>query len=51
MHNTVEIAFGDDVGVTSIKSAPSIHAIIATSSSHLWGIWNDISFKKVGSNV
>eukprot|EP01035_Chromulina_nebulosa_P018163 gene18163-23821_t len=47
IHNTIENAFGDEKGITSLKLITSLGLLIATSSSKAWGIWNETTFKKI----
>jgi hypothetical protein len=47
VHNTIENAFGDDIGITMLKVVKSANVLIATSSTAAWGIWNESTLKKV----
>eukprot|EP01034_Spumella_vulgaris_P022279 gene22279-28395_t len=47
IHNSVDNAFGEGVGVSSVKVASTIHTVVAVSVGKVWGVWHDLSFKKL----
>jgi WD40 repeat protein len=47
LHHSLENAFGLGVGITRIKSVPSLSLIVATSSGKQWGVFHDTSMKKL----
>lgn len=47
VHNFIDYAFGEGIGVTSIKLAETIHILVATSAGKMWGLWHNTSFKKL----
>lgn len=47
VHNLIENAFGD-LGAASIKVAPSVLTLLATSTGSKWGLWNSSTGKKIG---
>ena len=47
LHNTLENAFGDGSGITSLKAVDSIRVVVAASSGKMWGVWNMAALKKI----
>ncbi|RYG68911.1 WD40 repeat domain-containing protein, partial [archaeon] len=47
LQNSVDNVFGEGVGLSRIKVAPSMHAVVISSAGKIWGILNDTSFKKL----
>lgn len=47
IHNSVDGAFAEGVGITIMRLCPAAHLIIAASTRNSWGVWNDISLKKI----
>lgn len=47
IHNSVDFAFAEGVGITLMRVCTSMHLVIAASAKNSWGLWNDISLKKL----
>jgi len=47
IHNSVDFAFAEGVGITLMKICTSMHLLIAASAKNSWGLWNDLSLKKL----
>jgi WD40 repeat protein/Ca2+-binding EF-hand superfamily protein len=45
--NSADALFGEGIGITSLKNAPSLHLIFIVAAGNAWGIVNDIAFKKL----
>ena len=46
-HNTVESAFGDNVGVQDLEVAGAVKAVVALSAGNAWGVWSSVTFKRI----
>jgi Ca2+-binding EF-hand superfamily protein len=46
-HNTVESAFGDNVGVQDLEVAGAVKAVVALSVGDAWGVWSSVTFKRI----
>lgn len=47
VHNTVEAAFGDGVGIQYVKIVDLLAVVVAVSVDKKWGIWNSRTFKRI----
>ncbi len=47
VHNSIDVAFGEGIGVSRIRIVYPLRVIVAASSNYYWGIWSDVTFKKV----
>ncbi len=47
IHNSVDNAFGEGVGVSALKVVSTLHMVVAVSVGKVWGVWNGVSLKKL----
>ena len=47
VHSTVENAFGENIGASSVKVAPTVSTMAAISTTNKWGLWNCSTGKKI----
>jgi WD40 repeat protein len=45
--NSTDCLFGDGIGITTMRNAPSLHMIVIVAAGNAWGIVNDTAFKKL----
>lgn len=47
LQNSVDSVFGENIGITIMKNAPSLHVIVIAAAGNAWGLVNDSAFKKL----
>jgi WD40 repeat protein len=44
---STDCLFGEGIGITAMKNAPSVHIVVIVAAGNAWGLVNDTSFKKL----
>lgn len=47
IHNSADNIFGEGTGITVMRVCPAEHVLVAASAKKSWGIWSDITLKKI----
>lgn len=47
VHNTVENAFGEGIGIQFVQVVDLLSTVVAVSNSNKWGVWNSRTFKRM----
>jgi WD40 repeat protein/Ca2+-binding EF-hand superfamily protein len=47
LHNSVECAFGDGIGVAKLELVSALSIVVAIAAGNQWGVWSSITFKKI----